>query len=108
MKISKNSISENDLTITFLHDIEEIIETEDGAIVLLKFWVKSGMGYNIWNNVYKINKSLEIQWQIQGAKQKCYTSIVHNNDEYRAVDWDGFSNVIDMKTGKVVREYFVK
>ncbi|WP_413575069.1 hypothetical protein ACLVWU_12465 [Bdellovibrio sp. HCB290] len=74
----------------------------------MKHWVYAKQGYNLWNNVYKINQNLEIEWQIQGSKPRCYVSIIHNNGEFEAIDWEGVCVVVDMNTGKVIREYLVK
>ncbi|WP_413575067.1 hypothetical protein ACLVWU_12455 [Bdellovibrio sp. HCB290] len=106
--IQKNTLTVDTYSFTFLHEISEVLETNDGYLVLLKYWVRAKSGYNLWDNVYMLNKKLELTWQIKGTKSRCYVGIFHYDGDYRAVDLDGVSSVLDMTDGKVIQEDFLK
>lgn len=89
-----------------MHTIENVIEVHDGVIVLLNIFSSKNPSKKLYNNVLFLNKDLSVRWQIEGSKPRFYTAIFKTLTEVRAMDWEGFSNLLDLKTGKVLKEEF--
>ncbi|WP_413575068.1 hypothetical protein ACLVWU_12460 [Bdellovibrio sp. HCB290] len=103
-----NTFSIGDRSITFLHKIMSVDKVKDGYLVILNYWCDADLNYSFEDNIYKLNDNLEIQWQIQGYKPRCYVGIFVDEKNFRAISCDGMSVETDMATGKTISEKFVK
>ncbi len=80
----------------------------DEYIVLLN--VPSGKIYN--ENVFCIKSNGELKWQIEKTRKEKedmpYTNIVLNEGNLKVVNYDGWSEYIDLETGKIIISKYTK
>ncbi|WP_413559825.1 hypothetical protein [Bdellovibrio sp. HCB209] len=106
LRVENHTIHYAGNQLLLMHTVENVIELNDGIIVLLNIFSAKSPQRKLYDNVLFLNKDLSTRWQIDGRKPRFYTAIFKTPTEVRAMDWEGFSNVLDLQTGRVIREDF--
>jgi hypothetical protein len=106
LRIDNHKIHYSGQNLFLLHTIENAMEFDDGILVLLNIFNEKNPARKLHDNVVFLNKDLSIRWKIQGPKPRFYTAILKLNSAAKAIDWEGFSNSIDLDTGRITKEEF--
>ncbi|QLY25941.1 hypothetical protein [Bdellovibrio sp. KM01] len=106
LRIENHQIQYSGQNLFLIHTIENALEFEDGILVLLNIFNDKIPTRKLYDNVLFLNKDMSIRWQIEGRKPRFYTAIFKFGSQAKALDWEGFSNSIDLDTGKVIKEEF--
>ena len=107
-KISKNKLEIASQEIVFDYDIKTVLEKKDVLMVLLKVPAK----FNYQRNIFGVNGEGEILWQVEAPSdfpEDLFVSLYKNeNDEVEAYSWKGCENILDPKTGEILKQEFTK
>jgi hypothetical protein len=106
LRIENHKIHYSGQNIFLMHSVENALEFEEGILVLLNIFNEKQPTRKFYDNVLFFNKDLSLRWQIKGKKARLYTAIIKADQEAKAIDWEGFSNQLDLKTGHVTKETF--
>ena len=107
---SKNRISINGNELVFDKDILEIIDVDDGVLILLEATEETDLDL-----LFLYNKNGGLIWQIKKPnkeylpkKQLPYVGITEQSGQYWVVDFMGFIYYFDIETGEITGSKFVR
>jgi len=93
---------------SFLYPIDRVVEIAETIIILLD--VPSNAIYN--ENIYCITKDGEPVWQIEKTRpnnvESPYVNIYLSNDKLMAVNYDGWTEEVNISSGHIVNSKFSK
>lgn len=108
IKDSELEINGNKKVVKFSHPIYKVIEFKDCLVVMLAF----GRNVHMNQNVFGVSFSGEVLWQIHESKKIRndipYTNISKREDLLTAYNLTGILYWLEPKTGKVIKEEFIK
>lgn len=91
------------MELEFKYRINEILEVDEMLIVLLE----SPLSYT--RNVYGVNSSREISWQIDNfISDVGFTHIYILDGKLWAGNWSGMHYCLDPKSGEIIDRIFLK
>jgi hypothetical protein len=107
-EIKENRLLIKGKELFFEYPIKGVLEKEGVLMVLLKVPAK----FNYQRNIFGANEEGEIIWQVEAPsdfKEDLFTSLgINNEDNVEAYSWKGCENIIDPKTGKILKQEFVR
>ena len=111
--IEGKELNVNGKSIKFDHLIRTVLEKDRVLVTLImEDDIPGLMKYYHSRNIFGVSAEGEILWQVEAPsdfKEDLFTSLgINNEDNVEAYSWKGCENIIDPKTGKILKQEFVR